>query len=52
MTHEQSFDPHEELEIFLADMDEVKQMIRENKIIQSLHVTAMLYALIALGETI
>lgn len=51
LTHDQSFDPHEELEVFLADMHEVKQLLRENKIIQSLHVTAMLYALIALGET-
>lgn len=50
LTHEQSFDQHEELEVFLADMDEVKQLLRENKIIQSLHVSAMLYALLALGE--
>jgi hypothetical protein len=50
LTHAQSFDPHEELEIFLADMDEVKQLLRDNKIIQSLHVTSMLYALLALGE--
>jgi 8-oxo-dGTP pyrophosphatase MutT (NUDIX family) len=50
LTHAQSFDPHEELEIFLADMAEVKQLLRDNKIIQSLHVTSMLYALLALGE--
>lgn len=50
LTHVQSFDPHEELKIFLADIDEVKQLIRDNKIIQSLHVTAMPYALLALEE--
>jgi 8-oxo-dGTP pyrophosphatase MutT (NUDIX family) len=50
LTHEQSFDPNEELEVFLADVDEVKQLLRENKIIQSLHVSAILYALLALGE--
>jgi 8-oxo-dGTP pyrophosphatase MutT (NUDIX family) len=52
LTHVQSFDPNEELEIFLADIAEVKQLLRENKIIQSLHITSMLYALLALGETI
>jgi ADP-ribose pyrophosphatase len=52
LTHAQSFDQHEELEIFLADMAEVKQMLRENRIIQSLHTSAILYALLALGEKI
>ena len=52
LTHDQSFDPHEELDVFLASIEEVKQLIRENKIIQSLHVTAMLYALLALGESV
>ena len=52
LTHKQSFDANEELEMFLADLSEVKQLIRENKIIQSLHVTAMFYALMALGETV
>lgn len=52
LTHEQSFDPHEELELMLMDIGEVKKMLRENKIIQSLHVTAMFYALLALGESL
>ncbi len=52
LTHQQSFDPNEELEVFLAEIAEVKQLLRDNKIIQSLHVSAMLYALFALGETL
>jgi ADP-ribose pyrophosphatase len=49
LTHAQAFDPHEELEVFLADVDEVKALLRDNKIIQSLHVSAMFYGLNALG---
>ena len=47
---EQNFDPGEDLEVFLADIVVVKQMIRENKIIQSMHVTCIFLALEKLGE--
>ncbi|MEO7310126.1 MAG: NUDIX hydrolase [Chitinophagaceae bacterium] len=48
-THQQEFDEHEELEVLLVGLDELKQMLRENKILQSLHVTVILYALEKLG---
>jgi ADP-ribose pyrophosphatase len=46
----QSLDPNEEIEISLVTIDELKQLMRENKIIQSMHVTCILYALEKLGE--
>jgi ADP-ribose pyrophosphatase len=46
----QELDHNEEIEIDLVTIDELKQMIRENKIIQSMHVTCMLYGLEKLGE--
>lgn len=49
VTH-QNFDQGEDLEVFLADIHEVKQMLRENKIIQSMHVTCIFLALEHLGE--
>ena len=50
LTHSQEFDEHEELEVLLVTIAQLKTMLRENKIIQSLHVTNMLYALEKLGE--
>lgn len=50
LTHAQQFDEHEELEVLLVSIDEVKKMIRENKILQSLHVSTIMYALEKLGE--
>jgi ADP-ribose pyrophosphatase len=47
---EQSLDENEEIEIVLLSMDELKQLLRENKIIQAMHVSCMLYALNELGE--
>lgn len=46
----QELDHNEEIEIDLVTIDELKQMIRENKIVQSMHVTCMLYALAKMGE--
>jgi ADP-ribose pyrophosphatase len=46
----QDLDANEEIEVTLATIDEVKEMLRENKIIQSMHVTCMMSALSALGE--
>lgn len=46
----QELDHNEEIEIYLFSVDEVKQFLRENKIIQSMHVTALFYALERLGE--
>ncbi len=46
----QELDHNEEIEVHLFSMDEVKKMLRENRIIQSMHVTALFYALEKLGE--
>ena len=40
----------EEIEVEFLTMDELKQLIRENKIVQSMHVTCILYALERLNE--
>jgi ADP-ribose pyrophosphatase len=49
-TSGQSLDHNEEIEIELFTVEEVKQLIRENKIVQSMHVTCFLYALEQMGE--
>lgn len=45
----QELDDNEEIEVHLFSMDQVKQLLRENKIIQSMHVTALFYGLQRLG---
>jgi len=47
---DQALDANEEIEVELFTIEEVKQLIKENKIIQSMHVTCILYALKELGE--
>lgn len=47
---EQMLDANEEIEVELYSIDELKQLVRENKIIQSMHVSCILYALEKLGE--
>ncbi|HUR65392.1 MAG TPA: NUDIX hydrolase, partial [Chitinophagaceae bacterium] len=47
---EQKLDPNEEIEIVLMSVEELKQLIREHKIIQAMHVSCILYALEKLGE--
>jgi ADP-ribose pyrophosphatase len=42
---EQELDFNEEIEIHLFSMEEVKKLLSENQIIQSMHVTALYYAL-------
>jgi ADP-ribose pyrophosphatase len=46
----QQLDHNEEIEIYLYTIDEVKQLLRDNKLAQSMHVTALLYGLNRLGE--
>ena len=46
----QLLDQNEEIEVELFTIDEVKQLIRENKIIQAMHVTCFLYAMEQLGQ--
>lgn len=47
---EQSLDENEEIEVLLLGIDELKQLLRENKIVQAMHVSCIMYALERLGE--
>lgn len=44
-THEQHLDEHEILNVELYTIDEVKQLLKENKIAQALHTAALFYGL-------
>ena len=46
---EQKLDATEDVEVLIHTIDEVKQLLRENKIVQSLHTTTAFYALEKLG---
>lgn len=41
---EQSLDGNEEIEVELYTVDEVKQFLKENKILQAMHVSCLMYA--------
>jgi ADP-ribose pyrophosphatase len=45
----QDLDHNEEIEVYLYTADEVKELLRKNGIVQSMHVTALFYALNRLG---
>ena len=47
---EQNLDYTEDVEVLLYSMDELKQLLRENKILQALHTSCIFYALERLGE--
>jgi 8-oxo-dGTP pyrophosphatase MutT (NUDIX family) len=47
---EQKLDDAEDLEVVIYTIDELKQLLKENKIVQSLHVSCIFYALNKLGE--
>ena len=47
---EQSLDEHEDISVELYGMQEVKEMLLQNKIPQSLHASGLFYALLKLGE--
>ena len=47
---EQTLDENEEIEVLLLDMNELKQLLRENMIVQAMHVSCIFYALQKLGE--
>jgi 8-oxo-dGTP pyrophosphatase MutT (NUDIX family) len=46
---EQRLDETEDVEAVLYTLDEVKELLRQNKIVQSLHCTTIFYALHRLG---
>lgn len=41
----QNLDYNEEIEVILLSIDELKQLLKENKIVQSMHVSCIMYAL-------
>lgn len=43
-------DHNEEIEVVLVSLKELKRMLRENEIIQSLHVSTIMYALMKMEE--
>ncbi len=47
---EQNLDSNEEILVELYSIEEIKKMLREKKIIQSMHVTCLLYALEKINE--
>ena len=47
---EQKLDEAEDIEILLLSIDQVKQLLRSNQLLQSMHVTALLYGLNRIGE--
>jgi hypothetical protein len=46
---DQSLDEHEELIVETFTIDEVKQLLAENKIAQALHCTGLFYAFEKIG---
>ena len=47
---EQSLDETEDVEVLVYTIEEVKQLLRENRIVQALHSATIFYALEKLGE--
>jgi len=47
---EQQLDPNEEIEVVLITIDELKEMVRKNELVQAMHVSCILFALERLGE--
>ena len=47
---DQELDETEDLEVHEISLDELKRLLRENRIMQSLHVNCIIYALAHLGE--
>jgi ADP-ribose pyrophosphatase len=46
----QKLDGNEEIEVALFEIDELKQLLKENKIVQAMHVTCIMYALEKLNQ--
>lgn len=47
---EQKLDETEEVDVLICSIEEVKNLVKENKIMQSLHVNNIFYALNKIGE--
>lgn len=50
-THEQHLDDHEILEVEEYTIDEIKQLLADNKIAQALHVSSLFYGLMRLEKS-
>ena len=51
-THQQHLDEHEILNVEEYTIEEVKQLLKDNKIAQALHTTALFYGLLELGALV
>jgi ADP-ribose pyrophosphatase len=49
LVQEQNLDPNEEIEVCLYTFDELRQLLRENGVAQSMHMAAFFYAFQRLG---
>jgi ADP-ribose pyrophosphatase len=49
---ELKLDHNEEIEVELISINDLKKMVKENKIIQSMHVNTIMYGLMAMGESL
>ena len=47
---EQQLDHNEEIEVVLLSVDELKQLLKDHKIVQAMHVSTIMYALEKLGQ--
>lgn len=47
---EQQLDQNEEIEVHLLELNEVKELLKSNQILQSMHATALFYGLARLGH--
>jgi ADP-ribose pyrophosphatase len=49
-TTQQELDHNEDIEVHLLTIEEIKQLLRNNEILQSMHATTLFYALRKMGE--
>lgn len=49
-TSGQHLDENEEIRVDLMSMEELKGLLRDNRIVQAMHVSCIMYALLKLGE--
>jgi len=49
-TADQQLDPNEEIEVVLLSIEELKRLVKENKLVQAMHVSCIMYALEKLNE--
>jgi ADP-ribose pyrophosphatase len=52
LVQELKLDHNEEIEVELISLRELKELVKENKIIQSMHVNTIMYGLMAMGESL